>query len=80
MTITLYYVDGISRIDTPYFSNLTSQASLIRQEEFFSNHIVQQIETAFYPPHYRNSIRFDSEDLTFNDSVNYLSLEYNGKT
>lgn len=80
MIITLYYVEGISRIDTPYFSTLSEQATLSRQEEFFSNHIVQEIETAYYPPHYRNTIRFDSEDLTFNDSVNYLSLEYNGKT
>lgn len=80
MIITLYYVEGISRIDTPYFATKTSQATLSKQEEFFSNHIVQQLETAYYPPHYHNTIRFDTEDLTFNDSVNYLSLEYNGKT
>ena len=80
MTVNLYYVEGISRIDTPYFATKTSQASLEKQEEFFSNHLVKSVELSYYPPHYRNSIRFEDEDLTIKDSVNYLSLEYNDKT
>ena len=80
MIITLYYIEGISRIDTPYFATKTSQATLSEQEGFFSNHIVKEIESAYYPPHYHNTVRFDIEDLSFNDNVNYLSLQYNGKT
>ena len=79
MDITLYYIEGISRIDTPYFATKTSQASISKQEEFFDNHIVAQVNMGYYPPHYRNSIRFDSEDLVINDNVNYLSLDYQGK-
>ena len=79
MTINLYYIEGISRIDTPYFATKTSQASLSKQEEFFNNHIVQSVELGFYPPHYRNVIKFDDEDLVLDDNVNYLSLEYNDK-
>ncbi|MBO7691184.1 MAG: hypothetical protein J6T10_00940 [Methanobrevibacter sp.] len=80
MNVNLYYIHGISRIDTPYFATKTSQATLSKQEEFFSNHLVQSVELSFYPPHYRNTIRFDIEDITFNTNVNYLSLEYNDKT
>lgn len=79
MNVYLYYVEGISRIDTPYFATKTIQASLSKQEEFFDNHLVKTVELSFYPPHYRNSIRFEEEDLTIMDNVNYLSLEYNGK-
>lgn len=79
MNVYLYYVEGISRIDTPYFATKTIQASLSKQEEFFDNHLVKTVELSFYPPHYYNSIRFEEEDLTIMDSVNYLALEYNGK-
>lgn len=80
MDVKLYYIHGISRIDTPYFATKTSQATLSKQEEFFSNHLVQSVELSFYPPHYHNTIKFDTEDITFNTNVNYLSLEYNNKT
>lgn len=79
MNVTLYYVEGISRIDTPYFATKTTQASLEKQEEFFTSKIVKTIQLSYYPPHYRNAIRFDEDDLTINDNVNYLSLDYNGK-
>ena len=79
MTINLYYIEGISRIDTPYFATKTSQATLSKQEEFFDSHIVQSVELSYYPPHYRNVIKFDEEDLTIKDNVNYLSLEYKDK-
>ena len=79
MNVTLYYVEGISRIDTPYFATKTTQASLEKQEEFFTSKIVKTIQLSYYPPHYRNAIRFDEDDLTINDNVNYLSLDCNGK-
>ena len=79
MIINLYYIEGISRIDTPYFATKTTQASLSKQEEFFDNHIVQSLDLAYYPPHYRNTVRFDSDDLVLSDNINYLSLEYQGK-
>lgn len=80
MTIKLYYIEGISRIDTPYFATKTSQASLSKQEEFFNNNLVTSVELAYYPPHYRNTIKFTDDDLTFNSQINYLSLEYKDKT
>ena len=52
MNVYLYYVEGISRIDTPYFATKTIQASLSKQEEFFDNHLVKTVELSFYPPHY----------------------------
>ena len=79
MTINLYYIEGISRIDTPYFATKTYQATLSKQQEFFDNHIVKSVQLAFYPPHYRNVIKFNDDDLTFNTQVNYLSLEYGNK-
>lgn len=80
MDIKLYYIEGISRTDTPYFATKGVQATLAKQEEYFEEHIVQTISTSFYPPHYNNEIKFDIEDLTFNTNVNYLSLEYGYKT
>ena len=79
MLINLYYIEGISRIDTPYFATKTIQASLQKQEEFFDNHLVHQVELGYYPPHYRNTIRFDSDDLVLNETVNYISLDYRDK-
>lgn len=73
MDIKLYYIEGISRIDTPYFSS--SQ----QQSDYFYDHLVKTIDLPYYPPHYQNSIRFDTDDVSFTSSVNYLSLEYGGK-
>lgn len=79
MDIKLYYIEGISRADTPYFSTKGVQASLARQKDYFDRHTVTTISTAFYPPHYMNVVKVDIEDVTFDDTVNYLSLEYNDK-
>lgn len=73
MDINLGYIEGISNIDTPYFSNISAQ------NDFFTNHQVTSISTTFYPPHYRNSIRFDVEDIDFTNQINYLWFEYNSK-
>ena len=73
MDIKLGYIEGISNIDTPYFSNISAQ------NDFFTNHQVTSISTTFYPPHYRNRIRFDVEDIDFTNQINYLWFEYNSK-
>lgn len=73
MDIKLYYIEGISRIDTPYFSSQQEQS------DYFYDHLVKNIDLPYYPPHYQNSIRFDTDDVSFTSSVNYLSLEYGGK-
>lgn len=80
MKINLYYVEGISRIDTPSFNTKTHIGTIQDQEEFFLTKLKKSIDMTFYPPYYRNSIKFDQDDLVITDNVNYLSLEYNGKT
>lgn len=75
MAITLYYIRGISAIDTPYFSTLA------RQNAFFNNHIVSSIENEdyWYPPYLNNKIKFSEDDIDINTQVNYLSIDYNNK-
>lgn len=73
MIISLYYVEGISEIDTPYFSCLEEQSL------YFANKLVKQVDNTFYPPYFKNTIKFSSDDLTIDDKVNYLSFNYNNK-
>ena len=77
--IRLMFVKGINEVDTPYFETKEEQT------EFFENASVVSYddETAYYPPYYRNRIRLPSSDIPFSDEtkkINYLSLEYDGKT
>ncbi len=77
--IRLMYVQGINEVDTPFFESKSEQ------EEYFESHSVTTYddETAYYPPYYTNRIKLPSVDIPFNDEtkkVNYLSLEYEGKT
>lgn len=73
--INLYYIEGISLADTPFFNNINEQ------ELYFSNHLVKSIEdNGWYPPYYQNEIKFESSDITLDSKVNYLSLTYNNKT
>lgn len=80
MVIKLYYIEGISRIDTPYYAKQGQQATLAAQEAFFEDHVVVELDTAFYPPHYTNEVKLTTDDIDFNTNVNYLSLEFNNKT
>lgn len=68
-TISLYYVEGISEVDTPFFS------SKAEQSEYFSDKLVKTLSSSYYPPYYRNKIKFGSDDLTLDTRVNYLSLD-----
>lgn len=72
--IKLYYVDGISRENTPYFDGISSQ------ETYFASKAIGQIRDGFYVPHYQDVINLSTADLSFNGKVNYLSLYFNGKT
>lgn len=68
-TISLYYAEGISDVDTPFFS------SKAEQSEYFSQKLVKTLSSSYYPPYYRNKIKFGSDDLTLGTRVNYLSLD-----
>lgn len=74
MIISLYYVEGISVVDTPYFSCLNEQ------NLYFAKKLVKQVDNTFYPPYFKNSIKFSSDDLTINDKINYLSFVFQNKT
>lgn len=71
--ITLYYIRGITRLDEPLFI-LNGD-----QEDFFKAHIVNQIDTGFYPPHFHNEITLSTDDIALYKNYNYLSLSYNDK-
>ena len=74
MGISLYYIPGISRLDEPVFDTISNQSS------FFDRYKVADVDTGFYPPHFRNSIRLEIDtDIDFTKSINYLSLDFNSK-
>lgn len=74
MNITLYYVPGISDVDTPVFE------SRFFQREFFAEQVHNVITTGFYPPYLRNVVTLDTSDFNLTTSTyNYLSLEFNNK-
>lgn len=73
MRISFCYIEGISMVDTPYFDNIDDQTF------FFERHEVGYVNTTFYPPHYRNSIRVDVSDFDFNSEINYVRFQYLNK-
>lgn len=81
MNIKLYYIEGISMIDTPSFSiSYSDFGNINTQETYFNSHLVKSIESSFYPPYYKNKIKVDKDDFSLeDDSVNYLSIEYCNK-
>lgn len=74
MDIKLYYIEGISKLDTPYFSTLSEQVT------YFDKHVIKTIINTYYPPFYKNSIRFDKDDCDFNTHINYIGLVDDDKT
>ena len=68
LNVKLYNVEGISHIDTPYFSDISSQ------EDYFETKLVKAIVTSYFPPFFTDSITFDDTDLTIDTNVNYLSV------
>lgn len=73
MLISLCYIDGISRKDTPYFDNVNEQIA------YFDTKEVETVDKSFYPPYYFNEIKFDDTELDFNTQVNYVRFQYLNK-
>lgn len=74
--LKLYYVEGISRTDTPLFDNIENQ------RQYYEYRRVVTIPDSFYPPHYRNEISLVLGDYYIpseSSQINYLSLEYLGR-
>ncbi len=72
--ITLYYIQGLTRLDEPYFDKLANQ------ETFFDTYKVVSIDSGFYPPHFHNTIELSTDDVNITGNINYLSLVYLDKT
>lgn len=73
MEVKLYYIRGISLSDTPLFDTEALQQS------YFDSHLVQTIDTAYYPPYYFNRIKLETSDCDLTTQANYLSIETNGR-
>lgn len=71
--ISLYYVRNLSRLDTPeFFVNGVFHQEY--QDAFFHAHLVRDIDTGFYPPHFHNVIAFSVEEFGIGENINYLSI------
>ena len=71
----LLFVAGINAYDTLQFQSLSDQ------EDFFDGCIVGNPIDEYYPPLYKNKIKFAFDDTPLHSiKANYLSLEYKGKT
>lgn len=78
--IELMNVNGINRVDTPYFDTLADQSN------YFEGKTVWADDTSYYPPFYHNCIKVSVEDFRISDTdspVNYCRISYaplgNGK-
>ena len=72
--ISLYYIDGISRSNTPVFADQVSQRF------FFASHGYYIIDdNSFYVPHFNDMITLSTEDIRFSSQYNYLSIKFNDK-
>ena len=80
--ITLYFIEGISEIDTPCFwQDAYDDITMgYNWNTFLDNYKVLDISTGFYPPHYKNTIKFNIDNYQQDYlHVNYLSIWYNDK-
>lgn len=68
--VKFYNIPGISREDTPYF------ATDIERQYAFLAHQVGSMVQSYYPPKYRDIIKIDLTDITFDSAANYLSIEF----
>lgn len=74
--LSVMYVEGINYVDTPNFT------TLMEQTQYFNDKVVYDFrdEDYYYPPHYKNSIVVDSGDINLSLRINYLRLDYEGKS
>lgn len=71
----LHYVRGINAYDTLQFNTLSDQ------EDFFDDCVVGDPVDEYYPPLYKNRIKFAFDETSISSlQVNYLSLTYKSKT
>lgn len=71
----LHYVKGINAYDTLQFNSLSDQ------EDFFDDCVVGDPVDEYYPPLYKNRIKFAFDETSISSlQVNYLSLNYKSKT
>ena len=75
MIFSLYYIEGIGLNDTPIFD-----IEGYNRVDFFKKHKVGSVDSTYYPPFYKNTIKFSTSDLDFSTSMNYLSFEYLNRT
>lgn len=73
MNIKFYHIKGISRENTPRFTTNTDQLT------YFNSKLVKVIESSYYPPHYKNTLVLDTDDVDFDTEVNYLSFNFKNK-
>ena len=77
MNIYLCKINGISYEDTPFFSSKKNQY------DYFDDNLVVDIDSAYYPPKYKNSIKIDvsddNGDITVASNINYLWIIYLNK-
>ena len=71
MNIDFYYIKGINREDTRGFDNITFQKA------YFKQYLKKTIESVYYPPFYKNTIRLNIEDVNLDTNVNYVGINYN---
>lgn len=77
MYIKFYYIPGISETDTLSFLGMTNS----QRDTFIDRFLIKDIELSYYPPHYKNVIKVDAEDIDFNiNNVNFVCLEYKKDT
>lgn len=70
--VSLYYIDGISRENTPYFPTIVAQNLYFERK-------ANIIDETYYVPHYKDVIKFDTDDVSILSKYNYLSIYFGGK-
>lgn len=72
--ITLYFINGISRENTPYFASLAAQTAY-----FAGLTSKRSVTDSYYVPHYKDIIKLTSSDVSIFDKFNYLSINFSNK-
>lgn len=72
--IALYFVEGLSRLDTPVFDSEENQETFFAEQE---RYVVPN--DSFYVPKFKNEIILSTDDADLDGTFNYLSLEFKNK-
>lgn len=74
MLIQFYNIPAISVSNEPYFASESDRITKMSQYRVYSTVF------AYYPPMYKNRIKFDTSFLSLSHTFNYLSITANNKT